>query len=549
MVSIRNWLSNPENVCDIRAITAGSSHVSKAAIASPAAKASLSDWLAVAAGVIGSLMALIDISIVNASLPVIQGEIGATPSEATWVGTAYLTAEIVVIPLVAWLQRLLGMRRLLLVATSLFTIFSVICGMATDLFTIVAGRIGQGLAGGILIPTSLTLVATRLPPHQQAVGLSLAAMAALLGPVIGPLLGGWLTENFNWSLIFLINIPICALQVALILAAIPGSSGDPGALRHADWFGIAGMVIGLGALTTLLEEGQREHWFDSRLIWQLAIASVLGFALVAIGQLRSSRPVLKLALLKDPSLGSAIAMMAVVGMLIYSTLFITPQFLAAIAGYNALQAGQVAFISGVIAIPTAFLYPLMIRFCDMRLIVAIAILCAAGAAFLASGQTSQSVGADFYPSQLLFGIGTTLSAIPLQQAVLSAVTVDDAPEANSLISVARNLGGSIGLAGIASFRELRLDTHHWRLHEGLAANDIEVQRSLAEAAGFFGGGAEGLDYALRAMDAQVILQALVMTFNDMFLAMALIALAVVPAVLLLRPIRTGGPSTTAAMSH
>ena len=506
----------------------------------PAERASLADWLAVVAGMIGSLMALVDVSIVNASLPVIQGEIGATPSEGTWVGTAYLIAEIVAIPLVAWFQRLMGMRRMLLVATTFFTFFSVVCGFAADLGTIIAGRVGQGFAGGILIPTSLTIVATRLPPSQQALGLAVAAMAALLGPIAGPLLGGWLTENFNWSLIFLINIPICALQVALILIAIPKSQGDLGELRNADWFGVAGMVIGLGAFTTLLEEGQSEHWFESRLIWQLAIASCIGFCLVAIGQLYSSRPVLKLALLRNRSLGSAIALMGVVGMLIYSTLFITPQFLAAIAGYNALQAGQVAFISGVVAIPTAFIYPLLIKRMDMRVIVAIAVLAASSAAFLASRLTLDSVGVDFLPSQILFGIGTTLSAIPLQQAVISAVSVKDAPEANGLISVSRNLGGSIGLAGIAGYREQRFEFHHWRLHEVLGANDFELQRTLAESASFFGGGVKGLDAAYRAMDAQVMVQALVMTFNDMFLTMSLIGLAVIPAVLLLRPFKTDG---------
>ncbi|MDG2004940.1 MAG: DHA2 family efflux MFS transporter permease subunit, partial [Novosphingobium sp.] len=498
------------------------------AAAPPEESASLADWLAVFAGMIGSLMAMVDISIVNASLPVIQGEIGATPSEGTWVGTAYLIAEIVAIPLVAWLLRLLGMRSLMLIATTFFTLFSVICGFATDLGTIIAGRIGQGLAGGILIPTSLTIVATRLPQRQQAMGLAVAAMAALLGPIVGPLLGGWLTENFNWSLIFFINVPICAFQIVLVMIAIPKSPGNLAELRNADWFGVAGMVIGLGAFTTLLEEGQREHWFDSVLIWQLAIASCIGFCLVGIGQYRSERPVLKLALLKDPNLGSAIALMGVVGMLIYATLFITPQFLAAIAGYNAFQAGQIAFISGAVAIPTAFVYPLLIKWLDMRIIVAIAVMCASTAAYLASQLTVEAVGADFLPSQMLFGIGTTLSAIPLQQAVLSAVSVDDAPEANSLISVSRNLGGSIGLAGIASYRELRLEFHHWRLHEVLDVNDAAVQGAIAQSTEFFGGGVEGLAAAYRAMDAQVMAQSLVLTFNDMFLTMALIGLAVLP---------------------
>jgi len=182
--------------------------------AAPRERASLADWLAVLAGTIGSLMALMDVSIVNSSLPKIQGEIGATPSEATWVGTGYLVAEIIIIPLTAWLGRMVGMRRLLLGGAFIFTVFSVVCGFAGSLEMLVFGRIGQGLSGGVLIPTALTLVATRLPPHQQALGMAVTAMAALLGPVIGPLVGGWLTENFSWHYAFFINVPICALAAS-----------------------------------------------------------------------------------------------------------------------------------------------------------------------------------------------------------------------------------------------------------------------------------------------------------------------------------------------
>ncbi|MCB2073762.1 MAG: DHA2 family efflux MFS transporter permease subunit [Novosphingobium sp.] len=484
-------------------------------------------------------MALVDVSIVNASLPVIQGEIGATPSEGTWVGTSYLIAEIVTIPLTAWLERLLGMRRLLLASTTLFTFFSVVCGFAPDLATMIFGRVGQGMAGGILIPTSLTIVATRLPPAQQAVGLAITAMAALLGPIAGPLLGGWLTENFSWHLAFFMNVPICMLQIVLIMIAIPRSPANPSELRSADWFGIAGMVIGLGSVTTLLEEGHRKHWFESALIWQLAIASVVGFVLVAIGQIRSRRPVLKLSLLRDRNLGSAIALMGVVGMLLYSTLFLTPQFLAALAGYNALQAGQVAFISGLVAVPAAFIYPLMVARIDTRLIVAGAILSVSFAAYLASGLTADWVGADFLPTQLLYGIGTTLSAIPLQQTVISSVSVEDAAEGNSLISVSRNLGGSIGLAAIASFQEQRLEFHHWRLNESIGANGFDVQQALAEMAAFLGGGLDGLSAAYRALDAQILVQALTMTFNDLYLALCLVGLVTMPLVLFLRPLAPG----------
>jgi DHA2 family multidrug resistance protein len=250
--------------------------VSEAAAASaPSERASFADWMAVIAGMIGSLMALMDVSIVNSSLPVIQAEIGATPSEGTWVVTAYLVAEIVIIPLTAWLERMLGQRALLLGGAGLFTLFSVICGFADTLPELVAGRIGQGLCGGVLIPTALNLVAGRLPPRQQTLGLALTGMAALLGPVIGPVLGGWLTEHYSWQFAFFINVPICAVQAGMLIIGIKGSRHDWGELRNADWFGIAGMTVGLAL--TVTDSGLSQITLMPALRKALAIGACMWF--------------------------------------------------------------------------------------------------------------------------------------------------------------------------------------------------------------------------------------------------------------------------------
>lgn len=512
----------------------------------PPQRASLGDWLAVGAGTLGALMALVDVSIVNAALPTIQGEIGATPSEGTWVGTAYLVAEIVVIPLVAWMERVLGLRLLLLGAAAVFTLFSLVCGLSTNLETMIVGRVGQGLAGGVLIPTVLTLVARRLPPAQQPIGLALAAMTALLGPAVGPLLGGWLTENLSWHYAFFMNVPICALQAALILIAIRPGGGDWGELRRADWSGVLGMMVGLGAGTTLLEEGHREQWFDSWFIWQLAAATLIGVALTAYGQLHAERPVVRLSLLRNRGLAAAVGLMLVVGLLLFSCLFITPQFLAAVAGYNALSAGQVASLGGLAAIPTAMAYPLLAARLDARVIVAMGMLLIALGVYRASGMTAQSVGGDFTLSLLLYGAGTTLASIPLQGAVIAAVSVDDAPDANGMIAIARNLGGSIGLAAISSFHDVRFDTHHWQINSSLPATDTELQQWIAATARTLGGGPEAISAAIRSLDSAAMLQALVMTFNDMFLLLAIISLLFVPLVVLLR---TPAPGTFRLAVH
>ena len=291
--------------------------MSAATIPADPERADITAWLAVIAGSLGAFMATLDISIVNASLPTIQGEIGATPSEGTWIGTSYLVAEIIVTPLTAWFARMLGLRRFLLIAAVLFTGFSMMCGLANDLTMMIIGRTGQGLAGGTLIPTALTIVAIRLPPRQQAIGISLFGVTVLFGPLSGPLIGGWITETFSWHYAFFINLPICITLIILLIVGLPKVKGDWHELWNADWYGIAGMVLGLGALTVLLEEGHREQWFESALIIRLAIVSTIGFAMIIWSQFRASRPVIRLALLRERSLAASVVIMMMMGLLLF----------------------------------------------------------------------------------------------------------------------------------------------------------------------------------------------------------------------------------------
>lgn len=509
----------------------------------PPERADLAAWLAVAAGTLGAFMAMLDISVVNSALPVIQGEIGATQSEGTWIGTAYLVAEIVVIPLTSWLERMIGLRRFLVAASLIFIGFSMLCGLAPDLQTMIIGRLGQGLAGGTLVPTALTIVARRLPVRQQAVGMAVFACAVLLGPIVGPLLGGWLTENLSWRYAFFMNLPICAALLVLLFVGLPREKGDANELRQADWGGIFGMAMGLGGLTVMLEEGHREQWFDSGMIRSLAVTMVVGFALITWGQLRAKRPVIRLALLRNRSLAAVIGLMLVAGALMFCSMFAVPQFLAAVAQYNAIQSGGVIAMAGVTAILVSLVYPLAVAKIDIRLLVGGAFLVQTAAALVATRLTAASDGSTLTLSMVLLGGGLTLAALPLQQVALSSVAPEDAGEASSLYVVARNLGASIGLAAVASFQDQRLDFHHWQINAALAANDPEIQRSMADSAMNYGGGMDGMAAAYHTMDSQVALDALVMSFNDVFLALAAATLLVLPLVLFLRPIdpaRSGG---------
>ncbi|MFN3727777.1 MAG: DHA2 family efflux MFS transporter permease subunit [Allosphingosinicella sp.] len=492
-------------------------------------------WIAVAAGALGALLATLDISIVNSALPTIQGEIGATGTEGTWIATSFLVAEIIIIPLSAWLERLLGLRTLLLIAVIAFTGFSILCGVATDLTTMIIGRTGQGFMGGALIPTAMTIVAKRLPPQQQPIGMALFGMTVILGPVLGPLLGGWLTENLSWHYAFFVNVPVCAVLLLLLLLGLPHERTNWVYLREADWFGIIGMILGLGGLTVVLEEGHREEWFESSLIIQLTIMTAIGFIMLAIGQARAAKPVLKLGLVLNRQFGSVVVMALALGMVMYGSTFVIPQFLALIADYNALQTGLVIFLMGVPAFILMPVVPFMIRVVDIRIAVGAGLAIMAVSCFVSTSLTAESAGEAFTSGQLLRGVGMILTMLFLNQATIASVSKEDAGDASGIFNAARNLGGSFALAALASFQDQRMWLHSRRMEESLWANDPRLQEHLAGMSNALG----SMEAAYQSLAGTIQQQAFVMTYNDIFWAMALATLATLPLVFFLRPLPKG----------
>lgn len=494
--------------------------------------ADLSAWLAVAAGTIGALMATLDISIVNSSLPTIQGGIGATGTEATWVATSYLVAEIIVIPMSGWFERMLGLRRFLLIAATLFTVFSVLCGVSTNLTMMIIGRAGQGFTGGALIPTAMTIIATRLPPHQQPIGSAAFGFTAILGPVFGPILGGWLTESFSWHYAFLINVPVCAVLITLLLVAIPKTPGRTDMFADADWLGLFGLAVFLGCLTVVLEEGNREQWFQSAEIIWLSLASAIGFGMLMAGQIWAKEPIIRLRLLLDKQFAGVMIMAVSIGMVLYGTSFVIPQFLAAIADYNALQAGYIVAISGVPALILMAFSPLLMRYVDIRIAVSFGLLVLALSAWVDTSLTAQSTGGAFVESQIMRGVGMVLAFIFLNQAAISSSPPEYAGDVSGMFNTARNLGGSLALAGIATVQEQRVWFHTRRLEELLQANTLAVQDRMAELTATYG----SAEAAIRSMAGLIAREALVMTYNDMFALLTVVIVAVIPLTLLLRPL-------------
>jgi DHA2 family multidrug resistance protein len=499
--------------------------------------ASVTDWVAVFGGALGALMATLDISITNSALPQIQGSIGATGTEGTWISTGYLMSEIVMIPLTAWLTRVFGLRAFLLGNTVLFTVFSMLCGLSHSLPQMIIGRVGQGFTGGAMIPTAQTIVRTRLPRHQFPLGMTIFGLIVLLGPLLGPVVGGWLAENIDWSWCFYVNVPVGAALVALLYLGLPKGEPDWHQFVNADWLGIAGLTAGLSCLTLVLEEGQRENWFDSSMIVWSSVVAVVGIAALVAGQFVTERPVVKLRLLANKRYASVILIVFSVGAGLYCVSYLLPQFLSNIAGYNAMQSGAIMLLAGLPAFLMMPVLPRLLGRVDARLLVTVGLIFFAVSCMLDITLTAQSVGRDFYGSQLLRGFGQMFAMMPLNQASMSSVSREEIPDAAGLFNMARNLGGSVGLALLGVYIDRRNAFHEAFIRESVSANSLIGQDHVAAtSAGLLaqhGDRAFAQLQALAQLGGEMRLQASVMTYSETFYVLGVVLVLCIPLALFL----------------
>ncbi|MBN3853649.1 multidrug efflux MFS transporter [Paraburkholderia sp. Ac-20340] len=509
----------------------------------PHERATTADWIAVAAGALGALMATLDISITNSALPQIQGEIGATGTEGTWISTGYLMSEIVMIPLAAWLTRVFGLRNFLLANAALFIGFSMMCGWSGTLGLMIAGRIGQGFTGGAMIPTAQTIIRTRLPLSQLPVGMTVFGLIVLLGPLLGPVLGGWLAENISWSWCFFINLPVCIALITLLVVGLPKDRPHWEAFLKADWLGIVGLAVGLSTLTVVLEEGQRERWFESSMIVTLTCVSLAGMVLIGISQFVAKKPILRLSLMRNPRYASVIVIVSAVGAGLYGISYLLPQFLSIVAGYNAEQSGAIMLLSGLPAFLVMPILPRLLGKVDFRVLVVTGLLLFTLSCMLDISLTAQSVGHDFVWSQLIRGVAQMLAMMPLNQASMAAVAREDSGDAAGLYNMARNLGGSVGLAIIGTLIDRRETFHTAMLRESLSANSVIGQERLASgAANWFaqtGDMAHAQVQSLGQIAAQIQVQSTVITYSETFWVLGVALAACVPLALLLKKPQPG----------
>jgi MFS transporter, DHA2 family, multidrug resistance protein len=335
-------------------------------------------WVAVFGAILGAFMAVLDIQIVNSSLQYIQGGLAASIDEGSWISTAYLVAEIIIIPLTSWLTQVFSVRRYLLFSCIGFLVFSIACGFASSLGMMILCRIGQGFTGGALIPMALTMVTTRLPKSKQPTGLALFGFTAIFAPAIGPALGGWLTVTYSWHYIFYVNTVPGLILIWSVWYAVEPEAMRLDLLREGDWFGIFFMATGLGSLIAVLEEGERKAWFTTDWIRYAALAAAICLPIAIILELTGEKPFIDLSLLRNRGLGPAAIIGLTLGLGLYGTVYILPLYLAQVQGYDPFQIGQVVMWMGAPQLLILPIMPIFMRYIDLRYLVAFGMMLFAG---------------------------------------------------------------------------------------------------------------------------------------------------------------------------
>jgi MFS transporter, DHA2 family, multidrug resistance protein len=513
----------------------------------PAAPAvSATTWLAVVGATLGAFMAVLNIQIVNASLADIQGAIGAGIDDGGWISTSYLIAEILVIPLSGWLAQVFSIRVYLLTNAILFLAFSAACALAQDLPQMIVLRALQGFFGGVLIPMAFTLIITLLPRTKQPVGLALFALSATFAPAIGPTIGGYLTENFGWQYIFYVNLAPGALMIGMLWFSLEAKPMKLGLLREGDWPGVITMAIGLSALQTVLEEGNKDDWFGSVFIVRLSIIAAVALATFLWIELTAKKPLLNLRLLVRRNFGFGMLANFLLGIALYGSVYILPVYLSRIQGYNAEQIGMVLAWTGL---PQLFLIPLVPRLMkrfDPRLVIGIGFALFAVSNFMNIYLTSDYANDQLFWPNVVRAIGQALIMTPLSAVATAGIEAENAGSASGLFNMMRNLGGAVGIAMLQTFLTKREQYHSNVLMQSVSLLEQATRTRIEQLTQYFvnHGVIDPADASRRAVVAIghiVQKQAFILAFSDTFYLLgAGLLVALMAALLLKKPGQLAG---------
>ena len=505
-------------------------------------------WVIALSVVLPTLLEVIDTSVVNVSLGHIRGSLSAGIDEATWTITAYLVSNAIIIPLTGWLSSTFGRKRYLIFSVTLFTFSSFMCGSATSLSMLVFFRIVQGIGGGALQPISQAILLEAFPPAEYGMAMAMFGIGVMVGPIVGPVLGGWITDNWSWPWIFYINIPIGILSIIMITLVIK----DPPYLKRIrekiDYWGMGLIVVGIGCLQVILDKGEREDWFSSAFITRLAVISAVSLIMFIIVELRTRDPILNLREFKNVSFASANIIQFAAFFVLFGSILLLPLFVQQLMGYNAFLSGMALAPGGIATLITMPICGKLVSKVNPKAVLATGLLITAYSIFTMSRFNLYIDFGIVSLSRILMGVGMGFVFVPLMSMAFANIKKEEMGNATSIFSLVRNIAGSFGIAIITTLLARRAQFHQFRFTEHLNPFDAKYQFSMYKAASILGaktGGANNMA-ANGLIYQQLIKQSNLFSFTDVFYFSTIIMLCVVPLVLLLKRPKN---ANTRAMVH
>ena len=491
--------------------------------------------------IICTLLEIIDTTIVNVALNDMRGNLGATLTEVAWVITAYGIGNVIIIPMTSWLSIQFGRRNYFAVSIMLFTACSFLCGNAHGIWELVAFRFLQGIGGGALLATSQTIITESYPPEKRGMAQAIYGLGVIVGPTLGPPLGGYIVDNFSWPYIFYINIPIGVIATLLTLQFVRNPNyGKKSAVGDIDWLGIALLAAGVGSLQYVLERGQDEDWYASGVITLFSIISFLGFFFFIWREMTFRNPIVDLKVLKNGNLRIGVALTFLLGFGLYGSTFIIPLYTQSTLGWTAAQSGLLMIPA---SITTAFMMPLIGRMLQRGVpqqflvsfgMALFAVFCIWGYKILTPATPADS----FFWMLVMRGIGVGMLFIPITTLSLSTLKGQAIGQGVSFTGMARQLGGSFGIAIITTFMARQNMVHRNTLVSKLNINDPAVQhRVQVMQHGFMAKGLQpnlALKSAYQALDYSVTAQANVLSYMDVFFYLGALFIICIPFILMVR---------------
>ncbi len=487
-------------------------------------------WLITLAVMVPTLIEILDTSIANVALGHIQGSLSAGQDEVTWVLTSYLVSNAVVIPISGYLSKVFGRRNYLLLSVAVFTVASMLCGLATSLGMLITFRIIQGIGGGGLQPMSQAILLEAYPPRERGLAMAIFAMGAVLGPILGPLLGGYITDNYSWRWIFNINVPVGVAALGLIWLYIK----DPDYLERrkkgeaVDVIGLSLLSLGLGCLQVVLDKGQQDDWLSSDFILTLSVIAVVCLTAFLVWELRTKTPIVDLTVFRDRSFATGNAVMFFGFFAFFGAIVLLPLYLQNLMGYTAFLAGVVLGPGGLIMLAVLPVVGKLTQKIDARYLLFVGLLISAYSLFNMAGFT---LGIDLgtaIAARNIQAVGIAFFFVPLSYLTMAYIPKEGMNNASAVFNLLRNLGGSFGVAFVTTLLARRAQFHQARLVENLTPYDLTYQTAYENLKAYFAAKALGVydagQMAAGALYRLMLQQANAMAFYDVFHAQGLLFL-------------------------